>query len=279
MNPTVRLKAGIETCKCIKKLGGSPADMGFFEIGTGRAPIVPLAYWLMGARRTVTMDLNHYIKAELIKELLQYIADNGEAIQILFGPMLDENRMETLLRFQKDIPFSTEKFLELCHIDYRAPADASRTGLDNQSIDFYTSYTVLEHIPPKTVAGIFNEGNRVIRDDGLFIHRIDYSDHFAHSDPTISAVNFLQFSDARWDKYAGNRYMYMNRLRHDDFLEIIQSAGHCLLAVDTEVDKESHNLLKNGELLLDERFSSKSKETLAITASWIVSQKTADSTP
>ena len=186
MNPTVRLNAGIETCKRIKKLGRNLADMVFLEIGTGRAPIIPLAYWLMGARRTITMDLNPYVRPELIKEILRYMADNREAMQNLFGPLLDENRMETLLRFHNDIPFSTEKFLDLCHIDYRATANAVRTDLDNQSVDFHTSYTVLEHITPEAVAGIFVEGNRVVRDNGLFIHRIDYSDHFAHSDPTIS---------------------------------------------------------------------------------------------
>ena len=51
---------------------------------------------------------------------------------------------------------------------------------------------------------------------------VDYSDHFSHSDQTISSINFLRYSDDEWQRYAGNRYMYMNRLRHDDVLALFR---------------------------------------------------------
>lgn len=80
INPVSPLTAGIETWRRIKKLGYDPSGKVFLEVGTGRVTLVPLAYWLMGAKKTITIDLNPYLKAELKKESLQYISDNKEYI-------------------------------------------------------------------------------------------------------------------------------------------------------------------------------------------------------
>ena len=85
INPVERLTAGIETWKQIEQLDHDPNGKIFFEVGTGRVPMTPLAYWLMGAKGVITIDLNPYLKAELIKECLQYMANHAE-IQPLFGP-------------------------------------------------------------------------------------------------------------------------------------------------------------------------------------------------
>ena len=69
-NPTSRLESAVDTWKIIKKHGRDPRDKVFFEVGTGRMPITPLAYWLMGAKEIITIDLNPYVKVELIEELL-----------------------------------------------------------------------------------------------------------------------------------------------------------------------------------------------------------------
>jgi hypothetical protein len=276
INPVSRLTAGIKTWERIKKLDYDPREKVFVEIGTGRAPIVPLAYWLMGAKSTVTIDINPYLRVELIRESLQYISDHKEQIEKLFGLFLDRKRLDDLVRFHKNVRFSMRAFLDMCDIDYInyiAPGDAPKTGLMDQSVDFHTSYTVLEHIPPKVLEHIIEEGNRIISDNGLFIHRIDYSDHFSHSDKSISPINFLQYCDAEWEKYAGNRYMYMNRLRHDDFVSMFRSAGHRILVAEPDVDEKLLDLLRSGSLQLNERFKTKSEEVLSITGSWIVSQK------
>lgn len=109
--------------------------------------------------------------------------------------------------------------------------------------------------------------------NGLFIHRIDYSDHFSHSDSNISAINFLQYGDNEWEGYAGNRYMYMNRLRHDDFINLFQSVRHRIVEAQTDIDQRSRELLRSGNLDLNERFSSNPNEILAITGSSIITQK------
>ncbi len=274
MDPTSRLKAGVEACRRLHALGRDPNGKSLLEVGTGRVPLVPLAFWLMGARRTVTVDLNPYMKEELIRESLEYIAANRPEIEVMFGNLLIPERLDELLALLTGGAFSQQAFLTCCNIDYMAPGDAADTRLPEASIDFHLSYTVFEHIPRPVLEAILKEGNRILHDDGLFIHRIDYSDHFSHADSAISAVNFLQFPEAKWERLAGNRYMYMNRLRHADYLRLFTSAGHQIVLAQPETDAQSLQLLKTGALQPHARFASYPPEELAITASWIVSAKT-----
>ena len=278
LNPVSRLTAGVETWERIERLGYNPSGKVFMEVGTGRVPLVPLAYWLMGAEKTITIDLNPYLKEELISESLAYISENQQKTLGLFGSLIDQERFNQLLEFNGKARDVVSEFLDLCQVEYIAPGDAAATRLADQSVDFHTSYTVFEHIPPKVLQEIIEEGNRIVRDDGLFIHRIDYSDHFSHSDKSISAVNFLRYSEDEWKRFADNKYMYMNRLRHDDFIVLFESAGHRILDSEPDVCQQLQKLLKRGDQPLHSRFSSKPEEVLATTGSWMVTQKKAHET-
>jgi len=162
-------------------------------------------------------------------------------------------------------------FLSYLNIEYKAPCNAVDTKLETDSIDYYVSCAVLEHIDKVIIEKIINEGNRIVKNNGLFINYIDYKDHFCSSDPDISAINFLQYSDLEWKKYAGNRYMYMNRLRHDDYLNLFENAGHKILKVNPTFDKRSADLLKSGEIKPDTRFSKKHPDILQIKEALIAS--------
>lgn len=273
VNPEPQLKAAVKTWRLVQELGYDPADKVFLEVGTGRVPNVPISFWLMGAKGTITIDLNPYMKAELVVEVLEYMSRNRDRVEDIFGSLMNESRLDELLTFDSRASFSLGSFLELCRINYISPGDAAETGLPDNSVDFHTSCTVFEHIPPSVLEGILKEGNRLIHDDGLFVHRIDYGDHFSHSDKSISAINFLQYSDSEWNRYAGNRYMYTNRLRHDDFLSLFESLGHHILLTSPDVDQQALEQLNSGAFRLDERFRGKTVDVLSISGSWIVSQE------
>ncbi len=272
--PIDGLRAGIDAWTRIKENGFDPAGKVFLEVGTGRVPLVPMAYWLMGAEKIITVDLNPYLKAELIRESLNYIRKNMDEMRGLFGPLLVEKRLEELICFAGKSIFQTSAFLELCRIEYIAPRDAADTKLPSASIDFHTSYAVLEHVAPFTLKKIISEGNRIIKGNGLFVHRIDYNDHFSLDDKAIPPINFLQYSDDEWERYAGNRYTYVNRLRHDDYIRLFQAAGQRILSAETYDDKNVTELLASGAFRLDRRFEQKSIGVLSISGAWIVSQRT-----
>lgn len=273
ISPINRLSAGIKIWNRIHNQGYEPSGKVFFEVGTGSIPLVPIAYWLMGAKKTITIDLNPYLKEELVNKSLQYISDNRKEIRNLFGTFLNKKRFDDLLAYSKNTQFSIYEFLNLCHIDYIAPGDAGNTGLPSQSVDFHTSYNVFEHIPSEELQIILEEGNRIINKKGLFVNKIDYSDHFSHSDMNISAINFLQYSDDEWEGFAGNRYMYMNRLRHDDFINLFQGVGHSILQIEPFKDQRSQELLIHGDLQLYDRFKKKPREIISIRSAWFITKQ------
>lgn len=268
-----RLKAGIDMWNKIQEQGRNPSGKVFLEVGTGRVPLAPLAYWLMGAEKTITIDVNPYVKQELIAESIRHISTNKDEIINLFGPLLNQERFHSLLEFCGASQRPLSAYLDFFKVDYIASGNAADTHLPSQSIDFHTSYTVFEHIPEDVLKKILKEGNRIIKEDGLFVHQIDYGDHFSYSDKNISLINFLQYSDAEWEGYAGNRYMYMNRLRHDDFIKLFESAGQRIITAKPKVDQRVQALLKSGKMPLNERFSSKTEEVLATVSAWMITQK------
>ena len=123
----------------------------------------------MGAEKTISIDLNPYLKEELVAESLYYISENKEEILNLFGSLVNRKRFDELLEFCRNSQLALSTFLDLCRVNYIAPGDATDTHLPDQSIDFHTSYTVFEHIPLKVLKHILKEGNRIIRKNGLFI--------------------------------------------------------------------------------------------------------------
>ncbi len=272
VNPIIGLSSGIEACKKIEKTGRSVAGSTVLEVGTGRRINIPLAFWINGADKIITVDLNPYLMAELIREDIAYIRANRDKIEALFDCKNCNDRLRALIFFTNKHD-SINDILDFCNIRYITHVDAAQLPLESSSIDFHTSNNVLEHIPPNSLSEILAEGIRVLKKNGVFIHRIDYSDHFSHSDNKISAINFLKYSEADWAKYAKNRYMYMNRLRHDDFIKIIHNIGARSVLEEPIINQDCINMLRNGDLRLDERFKDKTVETNSTTSSWIVAEK------
>ncbi|MEO0835130.1 MAG: hypothetical protein AAFY16_03880, partial [Cyanobacteria bacterium J06642_3] len=154
LNPMSRLNAGVATWRLILQQGYDPTGKIFLEVGTGRVPFLPLAYWLMGAEKTITIDLNPYMKSELIVDSLVRIKENQKEILNLFGLLINRKRFDKLLEFCDNAQPTKAEFLDLCQIDYIAPGDATSIPFPNNSIDFHTSYTVLEHIPQEILKKI-----------------------------------------------------------------------------------------------------------------------------
>jgi hypothetical protein len=275
VNPLGHFNAGIEMVKKIKKHGYDVGGKVFFEVGTGRAPLLPVAFWLCGADKTITVDVNPYMKNEIVEDMLYFIRTEGDQIKDAFGCLLDIERFDLLLSKSKTDKTTKEDILRLCRIEYHAPGDAAKTNLSDRCVNYHVSHTVYEHIPCHIIRNILREGNRIIADDGLFVNCIDYSDHFSHMDKNISVINFLQYSDNEWERYAGNRYMYMNRARHDEFIELFKSAGHAFLEIEAHQNKDVLRMLENNEIFLDEKFKTRSNEILSITGSWFVTGRSA----
>ena len=249
-----------------------PRNKVFFELGTGRVPEVPFYLWLMGADKIYTLDIQQLVKNNLISEFFQNVIKNENIIRDELGEFLIEERLN---KFKSNILIKKEseliEFMEsVMKIIYFPKLDAKKTSLLDNTIDFYFSNNVFEHINIESISDILIEQKRITKNNGLMINYIDYSDHFSHTDKSISSINFLQYDDISWSKYGANRFIYMNRLRHDDFINIFDK--HSYNCIITEINREVNfnEIIKKNSFEIHESFRKKSKDTLSILGSWFV---------
>lgn len=263
-HPVDRFKAAVEIVDWIEGAGRDFAGKRIVEIGTGHMVNLPTAFWLMGAGQTVTVDLNPYLSATLVKESNDFVRAHQPDVLKLFGARAEDEGFRS--RFRELVSFSgtLDDLLDVMNVTYLPRIGASVLPLPDHSADYHVSNTVLEHIPPAGLLEMLGEARRVLRQSGLLVHIIDPSDHFSHSDDSISAVNFLQFSDAEWDQLAGNQFMYQNRLRAPHYIELFKRGGVHLLRTEKTVDAESVAALRDG-FRPDKRFEQLPPEELATT--------------
>jgi hypothetical protein len=236
-------------------------DKRVMEVGTGWRVDLPIGLHLCGVRSVVTYDLHRYLKPRLVMSAVATLARNRQIVSDIFRDFADpaevEHRLDRLARAA-----NVRELLRLAGIEYRAPADATRSGLPGGSVDLHMSYTVLQHIPYTVLVDILREASRVLSPTGLACHHIDLSDQFAQADPSITRSNFLRFSDDEWATYSSNQFAYHNRLRVVDYERLYRDAGHEVVGWVTEVDDRSRAELANG-FRVAERFRGLTPEVLA----------------
>ncbi|HEY0376149.1 MAG TPA: class I SAM-dependent methyltransferase [Pyrinomonadaceae bacterium] len=270
-NPLEWFDAALSMVAWLKGAGARVEGRRFLEVGTGHYPNVPVGLWLCGAGEVVTVDLNTYLTDALCSQTVEFVRGNREAVAKAFGveaeaPLFQE-RLGQLAGLRGGA--GVRELLELAHIKYLAPADAAKLDFPDGSFDFHVSHAVFEHIPADTIAAILAEARRLLKPEGLLMHIIDPSDHFSHDDPSITAVNFLQFSDREWRRWAGNKFMYHNRLRASEYGELFGRAGVHILRQSEAVDEPSLRALRNG-FRLDEKFRQIGPEELAVSGLMLV---------
>jgi SAM-dependent methyltransferase len=224
---------------------------------------------LGGASQIVTVDPNPYLKWELVLEDLAWIRNFPWEVKALFGGHarnpLFQQRFSRLLQTQARL----EDLCRMMSVRYLSPADAAALPLPPETIDYHVSCRVLEHLPGETLSAVLQEGKRLLKTTGLFVHLVDFADHFAPTDPSISTINFLRFSEAEWQHYAGNKFMYQNRLRVSDLAGLFRQAGLATSLFEPEIDPRALEELKN-DFPLNERFAALSPEQIATATAWIV---------
>ncbi len=152
-------------------------------------------------------------------------------------------------------------------IEYVAPGPVvSHRG----PYDVVTSTSVLEHLSERELSAIFSGLRRMLKPTGIMVHHIDYTDHYSHGYEEISCYNFLKYSDRRW-AWFNSPLHFQNRLRHSDYLRLIEKAGFEIVAVETN-QCPSKDLEVLTSMHLDPRFHRYTTEDLSISHGFIVAR-------
>jgi hypothetical protein len=195
-----------------RHVGGTPSSV--LEIGAGRDLAVPLALRKLGVAKIITSDVDRLARLDLIQHA---------AAQILAGEVKLES-WESLERFG---------------IFYRAPHYVTDA---DEKVDCSCSNEVLEHVPPDQLVRLL-AGLRAVT-TGVTTHSIDYSDHYARSDGSLSRFNFLKYDDAQWRPFNSGR-QYVNRLRHSDYVRMFREAGFTILEESSVPGEPTAEVMNN----------------------------------
>jgi hypothetical protein len=210
------------------------------EIGAGRDLALPLALRCMGVPTVCAADVERLACLDLVRNAGAHMARRAGA--------------------WFECP-KTWEALEQGGVLYRAPVAADQIFGPH---DCTCSHEVLEHVPADDLPRLLAALRAATRPGGLSIHSIDYSDHFARCDPSLTRLHFLRYSDDAWAPY-NSRFQYVNRLRHSDYVALFKAAGF-----QTVCDERCRSAPLPPAV--DRRFSAYSAPDLCTTSGYIVAR-------
>ena len=266
----VEFSEKIETVKLhynnFKKYCGdkNPKSCKYYEFGSGFDMVIPIGISLIGFGNLTCIDIRELVFPDLI----------NDSIKRFYG---FKDKFGEKVKVLKDIPSVDRKnyreiLWEYFNIKYIAPLDARKTGIENNSIDFILSNATMEHIPGNDLPDIMKECFRILKPGGVMSNVIDYRDHWSFFDNSISVYNYLIYSDSEWNKLNPS-IMYQNRMRHSDYIKIINDSGFEILEEkpDFPNEKELDQLKKIK--LADHYLRNYTTEELSIKSCMLVLRK------
>lgn len=236
------------------------------ELGTGWYPVIPIAFYLVGASKIWTIDKQSLLRPSNVRRTLGLFVDfiQREDLPAIF-PCVDRDRIGALLSANDDGSRSVAQMLAKLNIEVLV-RDARHTGLEQGSVDFFLSNSVLQEIPEDILSAIFAEFRRLSSPVGTMSHYVNMVEPYADFDRAVTAYHFLRYSDPTW-KLLNNSLHYHNRLRIADYRKIHESAGFRTL----QEDNERGSTEDLDKVRLAKKFRRYSHDDLLITRSWIVS--------
>jgi SAM-dependent methyltransferase len=265
-----KVSRGSQLLKSLWKVESDFRNFSAVEIGTGWTPILPLIFWLYGQEECHTYDISRLLKNSLVVTSAIQIVDLFIEASQEVNSKLRPERVALLRKLIQQPNIKADQILATCNISYHAPADASATQLPDASADLVYSNNVFEHIRKPDIISILKEAYRVLRSGGYMLHFVDLSDHFAHADPSISRINFLQFSEESFSRY-NSKFIFQNRLRAPVYRQIVLDQGFEIVCWETSLDKSA--LYQLSAFNLDKAFKHLSPEELCTTGLQIIARR------
>ncbi|MDO7844592.1 methyltransferase domain-containing protein [Sphingomonas immobilis] len=220
LSPTIEsAEVQISHAQTIVATRSDVGTLTLLEFGAGWDLYANMVYYCYGLNHQIAIDVRRWARAETINAVIAHLQKDPPpgCIRVPEAPVSDTTLDADLER--------------LYGIRYLAPFDGRATGLTAGSVDVVTTTSVFEHVPEPICDAIFAECRRVIAPDGMMRHTIDYSDHYAHADPSITSYNYVRFGRRTWTLLNPGIH-YQNRLRTPDFIRLFEKNSFRIVACD-----------------------------------------------
>ena len=174
------------------------------ELGPGEITACAVAYKALGVERIIFVDVGDFgsVDMEAYNRVAAAAVRRGLTPPDLRGAA---DRAEIFAR---------------CGVEYHVNGLADLRRLPAASVDLVTSVAVLEHVRRHELGETLCELRRIMTDDGLAWHGIDFQDHLG------GKLANLRFSTAIWENplMAGAGF-YTNRVSPSHAIQLLESTG------------------------------------------------------
>ena len=237
-----------------ERYGANLRTARYLEFGAGYDLFYPFGLWCFGINDLLVIDLYALARKEYLNHIIAGLQKH---------PPKGARRIpEAVLSSQ--VHRDLKKFYG---ITYMAPGDARHVERPDGSIDLVSTTSTLEHVPFKDLETIMCELKRLCGANAVLTMIIDYADHYANVDPSITPYNFLQYSEKEWAKYSPAIH-YQSRKRHHQYRELFNRCGFEVLEEDGKRPDNWKDLIERQRF--DPEFASMEPSAVAITAGFFV---------
>lgn len=238
------------------------------ELGTGWYPVIPIALFLSGYDKVVSVDLSSWLtKKGQLTAIAKFEEWRKDGRLQVYLKNIDEERWTELMDIRTHHEkLSREDINEKIRL-VPIVENLIETSLQNSTFEFICSNNTFEHVYADVLKKILLKFKELIMPGGTMSHFIDMSDHFAHFDKSITIYNFLKYSKAQWSRM-DNDIQPQNRLRWIDYKKMYAS-------LDIPISSEEFrpgDMEQLSSILVHEEYKSYSQEALAISHGYLISE-------
>ncbi len=240
------------------KKAGLATSFKSLELGTGWYPVVPLSFYLAGAKQVSSIDLNRLMTHDSLCDCIEAFQKALKANELsAFDEYFRSERIEQLQKIDCR-SMDQESLMLILNFEYRV-GDARKLSDADGQFDLIHSNNVFEHVYPEVLKEILLEFKRVLKPEGIMSHFIDMSDHFAHLDSSITIYNFLRYSEKAWARI-DNSVQPQNRWRLSDYEQLYRELNFNI--TEREARPGEPEALANTKLHSD--YAERDKRDLAV---------------